>query len=262
LNPVGGVLASIAAIGAIAGGLAGYWNVWNTVHTAAIRETHKIQQHTTVGRDSAPRLSLVVLPFTNFADDPQQHLAGAIATDLTTSLSRTPATFVIGRETALTYRSTSADPKPLGTDLGVRWAVHGAVRHIGDQVRINVSLTDLQTGRDIWSDRFDGDRTNLATLQDSIATRILCVAHLHLRQYEEAVTPCSRPLNMSGAGFEDDIGLISALRPAEQMETPRDGNGAAAQGTPCFYKSPNTSTRRKRSHISIMSSLKRPSRPK
>jgi hypothetical protein len=66
-------------------------------------------------------------------------------------------------------------------------------------VRVNVWLTDLQTARDIWSDRFDGDRTNLAVLQDNITARLLCVAHLHLRQYKEALEPCSL--------HESDLGL-------------------------------------------------------
>ena len=131
----------------------------------------------------------------------QDHFADAITADLTTDLARTPATFVVGRETAFTYKNKSIDLKQLGTDLGIRWAVHGAVRRNGDQVRINVSLTDLQTARDIWSDRFDGDRTNLAVLRDNITARLLCIAHLHLRQYEEAIEQCSRSLNI-GANFQ------------------------------------------------------------
>ena len=88
--------------------------------------------------------------------------------------------------------------------------MQGAVRRNGDQVRVNVWLTDLQTARDIWSDRFDGDRTNLAVLQDNITARLLCVAHLHLRQYEEATEPCSRALNMIGGDVQTYISLISA----------------------------------------------------
>ena len=203
LKLVGGALASVAAIGAIAGGLAGYWNVWKTVRTDVVREAQKIQGQPTVRPEIAPRLSLLVLPFANLNNDPEQdYFADAITTDLTTDLARTPATFVIGRETAFTYKNKSIDLKQLGTDLGIRWAVQGAVRRNGDQVRVNVWLTDLQTARDIWSDRFDGDRTNLAVLQDIITARLLCVAHLHLRQYEEAIEQCSRSLNMIGAKFQ------------------------------------------------------------
>nr|WP_051389723.1 winged helix-turn-helix domain-containing protein [Bradyrhizobium sp. Ec3.3] len=199
---VGGALASVATIGAIAGGLIGYWNVWKTIRTDVVREAQKIQGQPTVGPEIATRLSLVVLPFANLNNDPEQErFVDAITTDLTTGLARTPATFVIGRETASTYKNKSIDLKQLGTDLGIRWAVHGAVRRNGDQVRINVTLTDLQTAHDIWSDRFDGDRTNLTVLQDNITARLLCIAHLHLRQLEEAIEQCSRSLNI-GANLQ------------------------------------------------------------
>jgi len=219
LKLVGGALASVAAIGAIAGVLTGYWNVWNvwTVRTDAVQEAQKIQEQPTVRPEIAPRLSLIVLPFANLNNDPEQdYFADVITTNLTIDLARTPATFVIGREAAFTYKNKSIDLKQLGTDLGIRWAVQGAVRRNGDQVRVNVWLTDLQTARDIWSDRFDGDRTNLAVLQDNITARLLCVAHLHLRQYKEALEPCSRSLNMIGANVEAYMSLISAYGSTEK----------------------------------------------
>jgi len=224
LKLVGGTLASAAAIGAIAGGLAGYWNIWTTVRTDAVREAQKIQGQPTVRPEIAPRLSLVVLPFANLNNDPEQeYFVDAITTDLTTDLARTSATFVIGRETAFTYKNKSIDLKQLGTDLGIRWAVQGAVRRNGDQVRVSVSLTDLQTARDIWSDQFNGDGANLAVLQDNITARLLCVAHLHLRQYEEAIEQCSRSLNMIGTNFQAYmISLISAYGSTGQMEKARE----------------------------------------
>jgi TolB-like protein len=207
---VGGVLASVATIGAIAGVVAGDWDVWSTARTDVVREAQKIQEQPAVRPEVRPRLSLVVLPFASLNNDPEQdYFADAITTNLTADLARTPATFVIGREAAFTYKNKSIDLKQFGTDLGIRWAVQGAVRRNGDQVRINVWLTDLQTARDIWSDRFDGDRTNLAVLRDNITARLLCVAHLHLRQYEAAIEPCSRALNMTGTKVEAYISLIS-----------------------------------------------------
>jgi class 3 adenylate cyclase len=57
----------------------------------------------------APRLSIVVLPFTNLSNDPdQQYFADGITEDLTTDLSRIPDMFVISRNTAFTYRSLKA----------------------------------------------------------------------------------------------------------------------------------------------------------
>jgi TolB-like protein/DNA-binding winged helix-turn-helix (wHTH) protein len=228
LKLVGGALASVAAIGAIAGGLTEYWHVRTTVHTGVVREAQRIQGQPTVRPEIAPRLSLLVLPFANLSNDPEQdYFADAITTDLTTNLARTPATFVIGHETAFTYKNRSIDLKQIGTDLGIRWVVQGAVKRNGDQVQVKISLTDLQTTRDIWSDRFDGDRTNLAILQANIVARLLCVAHLHLRQYEEAIEQCSRSLNMIGANLRTYISLIPAYGSTGQMANAREGNGPA-----------------------------------
>jgi fatty acid desaturase len=53
----------------------------------------------------APRLYIVVLPFANLNNDPeQQYLANAITEDLTTDLSRLVNMLVISRNTAFTYR--------------------------------------------------------------------------------------------------------------------------------------------------------------
>jgi adenylate cyclase len=162
-----------AAIGAVAGGLVGCWNVWKTLRTDVFRDAQKTQREATARPDIAPRLSLVVLPFANLENDPgQDYFAEAITTDLTTDLARTPGVFVIGRGTAFTYKNKPVDLKTPGKDLGIRWAVQGAVRRNGDQVRVKASLTDLQTARDIWSDRFDGDRANLPVLQDQITARL------------------------------------------------------------------------------------------
>jgi len=68
----------------------------------------------------APRLSIVVLPFANLSNDPeQQYFADGITEDLTTNLSRISGMFVISRNTAFTYRSKPADTKQIGRELGV-----------------------------------------------------------------------------------------------------------------------------------------------
>jgi adenylate cyclase len=185
LRALSPALATIAAIGAVAGGLVGYWNVWKTLRTDVFREAQKTQREATTRPDIAPRFSLVVLPFANLDNDPEQdYFADAVTTDLTTDLARTPGVFVIGRGTAFTYKNKPVDLKIVGKDLGIRWAVQGAVRRNGDQVRVNVSLTDLQTARDIWSDRFDGNRANLSVLQDQITARLARSLDIELIQAE------------------------------------------------------------------------------
>ena len=56
---------------------------------------------------SAPRLSIVVLPFANLSGDPEQdYFADGLTDDLTTDLSHLPDSFVIGRSTARPTRAS------------------------------------------------------------------------------------------------------------------------------------------------------------
>jgi TolB-like protein/DNA-binding winged helix-turn-helix (wHTH) protein len=93
-----------------------------------------------------PRLSIVVLAFTNLSDDrEQQYFADGITDDLTTDLSRLADMFVISRNTAFTYRNKPVDAKQIGRELGVRYVLEGSVRRSGNQVRVSVILRAHKT---------------------------------------------------------------------------------------------------------------------
>jgi adenylate cyclase len=122
---------------------------------------------------SAPRLSIVVLPFANLSDDPQQeYFADGITEDLTTDIARIQGSLVIARNTAFTYKGKPFDIKQIGRELGVRYVLEGSVRRSGNQVRINVQLVDAETGAHLWAERFDRDISDLFAVQNEITARI------------------------------------------------------------------------------------------
>jgi TolB-like protein len=202
LTPVGGALASTAVVGVVAAGLVVYWHVGKAVRIDALPEGQKTQREAAARPDIAPRSSLVVLPFANLNNDPEQDFfADGITTDLTTDLAQMPGAFVIGRGTAFSYKNKQVDLKALGKELGVRWAVQGAVQRVGGQVRMNVSLADLSTGQDVWSDRFDGDRTSLAALQEQVTARLARSLNVQLIQAESRRSQIERPTNPDAVDF-------------------------------------------------------------
>jgi TolB-like protein len=135
----------------------------------------------------APRLSIVVLPFTNLSDDrEQQHFADGITEDLTTDLSRLENMFVISRNTAFTYRNKPIDTKQIGRELGVRYVLEGSVRRSGNQVRVNALLIDAATDAHLWAERFDGGADDLLALQDEVTRRIAVTLNLELVGAEAA----------------------------------------------------------------------------
>ena len=148
-----------------------------------------ISQPTTV----APRLSIVVLPFTNLSDDrEQQYFADGITEDLTTDLSRIAGSFVISRNTAFTYRNKPIDTKQIGRELGVRYVLEGSVRRSGNQVRVNAQLIDAETDAHLWAERFDRDTGDLFALQNEITSRIAVALDLELVA-AEAARPTEHP---------------------------------------------------------------------
>jgi len=162
-----------------------------------------------VASSTSPRLSIVVLPFANMSNDPEQeYFADGITDDLTTDLSRISGSFVIARNTAFTYKDKSVDVKQVGRELGVRYVLEGSVRRVGDQVRVNVQLVDGESGAHLWRDRFDTDRANLAQAQDEITGRLARTLNLELveasvrrSEQERAVDPDARDLVMRGWGL-------------------------------------------------------------
>jgi TolB-like protein/DNA-binding winged helix-turn-helix (wHTH) protein len=122
---------------------------------------------------SAPRLSIVVLPFTNLSNDPgQQYFADALTEDLTVDMSRVAQMFVISSSTAFRYKGNPIDTKQIGRELGVRYVLEGSVQPSADRVRVDVQLIDAGTDAHLWVDRFDRNRGDLFALQDEITGRI------------------------------------------------------------------------------------------
>ena len=103
---------------------------------------------------AAPRLSVVVLPFANLSNDPdQQYFADGITEDLTTDLSRLADMFVISRNTAFAYRNKPIDTKQIGRELGIRYVLEGSVRRSGSHVRVNAQLVDAEFDAHLWAER-------------------------------------------------------------------------------------------------------------
>jgi len=126
-------------------------------------------------------LPIVVLPFVNLSNDPdQEYFADGITDDLTTDLSRISGSFVIARHTAFTYKGKTVDLKQLSHELGVRYVIEGSMRVTGGRIRVNVQLIDADNGAHLWVDRFDTSFGDLAQAQDEITGRLAQSLNLEL----------------------------------------------------------------------------------
>jgi TolB-like protein len=183
---------------------AAWWSWSREQHTAATAQAPPTSGWlpTHAEAKAAPPLSLVVLPFTNLANDPdQEYFADGITDDLTTDLSRLPGSFVIARNTAFTFKGKPTAAKQIGHDLGVRYVVEGSVRRTGDQVQVNVQLIDTESGAHLWADRFDTDRRDLASAQAEITLHLARMLNINLIAAEAARSERRKALDPDARDF-------------------------------------------------------------
>ena len=105
-------------------------------------------------------------------DHEQEYFSDGLTENIITDLSRFGSLFVIGRNTAFTYKGKNVDLKQIGRELAVRYALEGSVQRSGDRIRVNVQLIDTRTGGHLWAERFDRDRGDLFKVQDEISRKV------------------------------------------------------------------------------------------
>jgi adenylate cyclase len=128
-----------------------------------------------------------VLPFNNLSGDPtQDYLADVLTDELTTSLARIPDSFVIGRNTAFTYKGKPVDAKVIGKDLGVRYVLEGSVQPSSSRVRVNAQLIGAESGAHLWAEQFDTARADILQTQDEIVTHLAHALEVQLPYAEAA----------------------------------------------------------------------------
>jgi adenylate cyclase len=141
--------------------------------------------------------SLVVLPFDNMSNDPEQdYFSNGITEVLTSDLSRISSLFVIARNTAFTYKGKAVNVQDVGKELGVRYVLEGSVQKANDQVRIVAQLIDTTTGSHIWSERYDRPLTDIFAVQDEIVQKIVTTLNLQLTLQEQGILVRKRTNNL------------------------------------------------------------------
>ena len=134
------------------------------------------------------RPSLAVLPFANIgSDNTKEYFADGVVDSLIAMFSRLSGLFVISRQSAFSYKSTTKASKEIAAELGVRYLLEGSVQHAGNQVRVTAQLVDTQNGGHIWSDRFDREMKDVFALQDELTQSIVSVLQIKLDGEEAAL---------------------------------------------------------------------------
>jgi TolB-like protein len=144
-------------------------------------------------KHSAPRAaavaakpSVAVLPLQNLSTDvDSSYFTDGMTDEITTKLSKIQGIDVAAHSTVTAVKASGQNAADLGRQLGVRYLLEGTVRKSGNQVRINVHLTDSTTGFQVWADDFVGEMKDVFSLQEQTALKIAQALNLHLSPQEQ-----------------------------------------------------------------------------
>jgi adenylate cyclase len=151
---------------------------------------------------ASQRPSIAVRPFMVLSEDRGlEFLANWLAEDVTTLLARVPGFFMISRRSSFDFRSLETPTSAIARQLGVRYVLEGSIRGAGDQARVSTQLVEAETGRILWSGKFEAARAETLELQDDIARGIIIELEPALTRAEVAVIRRQRPDNVDAWGF-------------------------------------------------------------
>jgi TolB-like protein/Flp pilus assembly protein TadD len=102
----------------------------------------------------------------------QDYLCEGLAEELINALTRIEGLRVASRTASFQFRSSGADIRAVGENLGVGTLLEGSVRKYGDRLRVTVQLVEVASGYQRWSERFDRTLDDVLAMQDEIADSI------------------------------------------------------------------------------------------
>ena len=125
------------------------------------------------GKESVGRLSIAVLPFENLnSDDVTGRLADGIARDIITDLARYRDLDIIARASTAVYKDKVVDAQTVGEDLGVRYVLEGSIQRQPQRVRVTAQLINAESGKHLWSERWDRPTDDIFAIQTEVAERV------------------------------------------------------------------------------------------
>ena len=125
------------------------------------------------GTSELPQKSIAVLPFENLSDDKNTaYFSDGITEEILNALAQIPNLKVAARRSAFQFKGNDLDLHKIGQLLGVAHILEGSLQKVGDQVRINVQLVDVQNGLQTWSEKYDRKLDNVFAVEDEIAKTI------------------------------------------------------------------------------------------
>jgi TolB-like protein/Flp pilus assembly protein TadD len=133
-------------------------------------------------------VAIAVLPFADMSPDKDQdYLCEGMAEEIMNALVHVEGIQVASRTSTFRAVEGGQDLRAIGRALSVGQVLEGSVRLAGSRLRVTAQLTEIDSGYQLWSERFDRDATDVFTVQDEIAAGVVDAVTSRLTPAERTI---------------------------------------------------------------------------
>jgi len=146
-------------------------------------------------RDAA--VAIAVLPFADMSPGKdQQYLCEGMAEEIMNALGAIGSIRVASRTSAFRASAEGKDVAEIARVLSVSHLLEGSVRTAGSRLRVTAQLTDVASGFQLWSERFDREAADVFAVQDEIAAGVVEAVKARLAPGPHTIVPRPQPRNL------------------------------------------------------------------
>jgi len=136
------------------------------------------------------RKSVAVLPFDNVGDDTQNaYLSDGITAEVIFQLSKIADLRVISRDSVLRYKAVPAtnrkSMRDIASELEVATLLESNVQRLADRLKVRSVLYDANSGKQLWSQSYDRQVSDLFAIQTDVAEKIVAALQVKLSSEEQ-----------------------------------------------------------------------------
>ena len=126
------------------------------------------------GKQENSSTSIIVMPIENLDSNQQYEVfVDGVTDDIITDLSRITNLKVFASATSFKYKDQQTTPRELREEIGVDYVLTGNARRHGDDIRINMQLTNTENGINVWAQRYARKVVDVFAVQDEITSSVI-----------------------------------------------------------------------------------------
>jgi TolB-like protein/tetratricopeptide (TPR) repeat protein len=163
----------------------------------------------------SPRRSIAILPFANSSGEAEtEYFSEGLTEEIQSLIVRLNEFRVVAMSTTRQFKDGVMDAKSVAERLGAEAVLLGSVRRFQNKVTVTARLIDGSNGRELWSDRYDRELSDIYGIQEDIARHVARSLHI--------VLPVAAERRLKNLGTSNVEAYDAYLRGIDFLRKPPD----------------------------------------